>query len=190
MVNETLAQNGLAPAAVDLLAVGLGPGSFTGLRVGLAFAKGLALALDRPALGLSSLAVLAGGAGPGLVAPVIDAKHKEIFTALYRVGPGQLEPLTEPVALGPDRLWPFLEGFRASGEAVEVVGPGLRLLKGPPTWVALGRDDPPLALRLAEMAFAAYGRGELAQRPLVPLYGRSPEIFKTWRPPARLGEAG
>ncbi|MDR0548922.1 MAG: tRNA (adenosine(37)-N6)-threonylcarbamoyltransferase complex dimerization subunit type 1 TsaB, partial [Deltaproteobacteria bacterium] len=67
LVQEVLTQNTLTPKELDLLAVGLGPGSFTGLRVGLALAKGLSFALKIPALGFSTLAVLAAGMESGYV---------------------------------------------------------------------------------------------------------------------------
>ena len=78
--DELLRDAGLAPADLDVLAVGVGPGSFTGVRIGLAAARGLALALDLPVAGVSTLDALAAGA-PGAV-PVIDARRGEIFTVL------------------------------------------------------------------------------------------------------------
>ena len=77
-VDALLRQAGAHPADLDRLAVGLGPGSFTGVRIGLAVARGLALSLDVPGSGVSTLAALAAGA-PGAV-PVVDAKRREIFT--------------------------------------------------------------------------------------------------------------
>lgn len=68
---------GLEPRAVEALAVGIGPGSFTGVRMGLAAARGLALALEIPVAGVSTLDALAAGA-PDAV-PVIDAKRHEVF---------------------------------------------------------------------------------------------------------------
>jgi tRNA threonylcarbamoyladenosine biosynthesis protein TsaB len=76
--DELVRDAGLEPRALDGLVVGIGPGSFTGVRVGLATARGLALALDLPTAGVSTLAALAAGA-PGAV-PVIDAKRGEVFT--------------------------------------------------------------------------------------------------------------
>jgi tRNA threonylcarbamoyladenosine biosynthesis protein TsaB len=77
-VDALLRQAGAHPSDLDRLTVGLGPGSFTGVRIGLAVARGLALSLDLPGSGVSTLAALAAGA-PGAL-PVVDAKRREIFT--------------------------------------------------------------------------------------------------------------
>jgi tRNA threonylcarbamoyladenosine biosynthesis protein TsaB len=76
-IDALLRQASAHTADVDALAVGIGPGSFTGVRVGLATARGLALALDVPVAGVSTLAALAAGA-PGAL-PVVDARRKEVF---------------------------------------------------------------------------------------------------------------
>jgi tRNA threonylcarbamoyladenosine biosynthesis protein TsaB len=76
-VDALVRQAGMHTADVDAIAVGTGPGSFTGVRVGLATARGLALALDVPVAGVSTLEALAAGA-PGAV-PVIDARRHEVF---------------------------------------------------------------------------------------------------------------
>ena len=76
-VDALLRQAGAHPRDLDRLAVGLGPGSFTGVRMGLAVARGLALSLELPGAGVSTLAALAAGA-PGAL-PVIDAKRREVF---------------------------------------------------------------------------------------------------------------
>ncbi len=77
-VDALLRQAGAHPADLDRLAVGLGPGSFTGVRIGLAVARGLALSLELPGSGVSTLDALAAGAPEAL--PVIDAKRREVFT--------------------------------------------------------------------------------------------------------------
>jgi tRNA threonylcarbamoyl adenosine modification protein YeaZ len=77
-VDALLRQGGAHPRDVDALAIGIGPGSFTGVRIGLAAARGLALSLGVRGGGVSTLAALAAGA-PGAL-PVIDAKRREVFT--------------------------------------------------------------------------------------------------------------
>jgi len=75
--NELLEEAGATPRELDALAVGVGPGSFTGVRMGLAVARGLALSLDIPVAGVSTLHALAAGA-PDAVA-LVDAKRHELF---------------------------------------------------------------------------------------------------------------
>ena len=107
-----LAEAGLAPGAIDVFAVATGPGSFTGLRIGLAAIQGLALALDRPAAGVPSLAALAWGAlhseptRPHASA-WLDASRGEVFAAAYRRaadgGPGwPLQALAPSTAATPE----------------------------------------------------------------------------------------
>ena len=79
-VDAVLRQGGAKPSALDRMAVGTGPGSFTSLRMGLSTARALALALEIPVAGVSTLDVLAAGAPDAL--PVIDARRREVFTII------------------------------------------------------------------------------------------------------------
>jgi tRNA threonylcarbamoyladenosine biosynthesis protein TsaB len=100
-VDALLRQAGAHTRDVDALAVGIGPGSFTGVRVGLATARGLALALGVPVAGVSTLDALASGA-PGAV-PVVDARRGEVFVLREEprvLAPGDLELPSGTVCVG------------------------------------------------------------------------------------------
>jgi tRNA threonylcarbamoyladenosine biosynthesis protein TsaB len=120
-VDALLRQAGAHPHDLDALAVGIGPGSFTGVRIGLAVARGLALSLGVGGAGVSTLDALAAGA-PGAV-PVVDARRREVFTLAGG----------EPVVIAPSDL-----GVQAG---VEYVGDGARRYR--PTLEEHGAIVPP-----------------------------------------------
>lgn len=89
-MTDVLAYGELTLKDIDLLVYGRGPGTFTGVRIGLSTIKGVAAACDTPVIGISSLEALAlSSERTGLVAPVIDARRKELFCALYQVRAGE-----------------------------------------------------------------------------------------------------
>jgi tRNA threonylcarbamoyladenosine biosynthesis protein TsaB len=112
-VDALVRQAGLRTRDVDALAVGVGPGSFTGVRIGLSTARGLALALDLPVAGVSTLDALAAGA-PGAL-PVIDARRREVFVPGAVIAPGDLavEPGKLYVGSGAVRYRELLEAAGA-----------------------------------------------------------------------------
>jgi tRNA threonylcarbamoyladenosine biosynthesis protein TsaB len=93
--------SGFKPENVDLLACSIGPGSFTGLRIGVSTVKGLALATGKPVVGVSTLEALALNAAPSsrLICPMLDARKNQVYACLYRIGPEGL-----PKAEGPEKL--------------------------------------------------------------------------------------
>jgi len=112
VIDQLLEAAGLPLSDLDALAVVKGPGSFTGLRVGMATAKGLALALDRPLVGISTLRTLAANL-PWTTLPVcalLDARKNEVYAGLFRNEGGRVEPCGEERVLAPERLLQGLEG--------------------------------------------------------------------------------
>jgi tRNA threonylcarbamoyladenosine biosynthesis protein TsaB len=104
------------PRELDAIAVGIGPGSFTGLRMGLAAARAIALALELPVAGVSTLDALAAGA-PGTV-PVIDARRREVF-ALVDGEPRVLAPTAlSPATLVGDGALRYRTQLEAAGAAI------------------------------------------------------------------------
>ena len=111
LIDELLARAGLKPSRVDLMAVTRGPGSFTGLRVGLATVQGLALATGVPVVAVSTLEALAfQAAADAVVAPMIDARRGEVYCAVYRVADGRPTVLAPEAALAPGEAARRIEG--------------------------------------------------------------------------------
>ena len=169
---DAAAQAGGAFADLDRIGVTVGPGSFTGLRVGLAFAQGLAAALDRPVVGVSTLDALAASAGEALtVAALIDARRGQVYARFWREGgpEGPAEVLTLDAAAA---------RIATIGTDAVLVGSGAALFAD----IAAGRTvmalDGPVPETLARLAAAADPASALAR----PLYLRAPDAT----PPTRL----
>ena len=125
-IKKALARAKLSLKEIDYLAVGLGPGSFTGLRIGLATIKGFAAALEKPVVGLPTLDVLARNALPAdnkIVCPVIDAKRNLLFTALYKADSKKLKRTSIYLLISIDELLKKIDR-RAT---VVFLGDGLRV---------------------------------------------------------------
>ena len=94
LIHDMLAETGRGPADIAAVVTGIGPGAFTGVRIAVATARALALALEAPVLGVSTLAALVAeaafpgvlpvGAEPELIVPVVDARRGQVFYGLYR----------------------------------------------------------------------------------------------------------
>lgn len=164
--------------SIDLVACAIGPGSFTGLRIGLATAKGLALGLCKPLIGISSLLALASGFSyyPGVVVPAIDAKRDEVYAAAYKLGK---VVLCEDV-LPPESLCKKLEGF---SENLLFISDGFsryesvfRKKLGERVLGSAGDSRFPHASNLAFLAGDRFLKGEIDDAAkLVPNYLRHPD---------------
>jgi tRNA threonylcarbamoyladenosine biosynthesis protein TsaB len=170
---------------ISVLAVDIGPGLFTGMRVGLATAKAIAQALRLPMIGISSLDLLAfplrhsGRA----VAAIIDARKGEVFWALYRPVPGGVQRIGEPMVGSPDDL---VADLMASGHELLCVGDGaLRYRDQLATIVRCEVADQflsnPSAAPLVQLAHARALREEWVNPwEVQPLYLRPPDAQINW----------
>jgi tRNA threonylcarbamoyladenosine biosynthesis protein TsaB len=123
MIDELFATTGIARGDVDAIACGAGPGSFTGLRIGLATCKGLCFALKKPLVMVSSLAALAARAPDGRIAASIDAFKGEVYFGLFDVQAGV------PALVGSERVLPPARARELLDGATRLVGSGAELIK-------------------------------------------------------------
>jgi tRNA threonylcarbamoyladenosine biosynthesis protein TsaB len=102
-IQEVMASGGYSYSNLDAIAVSKGPGSYTGLRIGVSTAKGLCFALDKPLIAIGTLGMMAKGflkANPnynGLVCPMIDARRMEVFTSVFDSSLATIEPVSAKI---------------------------------------------------------------------------------------------
>lgn len=126
MAEDMLKNAELTVGDVDAFAVAHGPGSFTGIRIGVSAVKGLAWAADKPCVGVSTLEALAwnGACVGGYICPVMDARRAEVYNAVFEIKDGS------PVRITPDRPIAFsalADELRALGAPVLLLGDGAEL---------------------------------------------------------------
>jgi len=170
-------------AELGVIAVDVGPGLFTGMRVGIATAKALAQALRVPMIGISSLDLLAFPCRhtDRVVVPVIDARKGEVFWAMYRQVPGGLQQVTAP-AVGP--VDDLVADLLARSQDVLCVGDGAHryrdeILDG--YHCEIGGGAHPSAAPLVQLAHAKALREEWVNpREIEPVYLRAPDAQINW----------
>lgn len=179
---------GLAPADLAAIAVAIGPGGFTGVRTALAAAKGIALALAKPLIGISTLEALADQAPElGLVASMIDARRQDVFAALYRKHAEGLDVLLAPELMSLDSWLDRLEPYRKE-EALTCIGDGATPHVKPIAERGLKTIYPLEGNLLRAGAVARLGARRLeagdyeAAIGLLPAYLRSPSAVPNWAP--------
>ena len=115
-------------STVDAIAVAGGPGSFTGLRIGAATAKGLGLALNKPLIHIPTVDGLAYNlyGNTGLICPIMDARRNQVYTGLYRFENGEFQVVEEQMAISVQEL---IEKLIQYGEKVTFLGDGVPVYK-------------------------------------------------------------
>ena len=193
VVKQLLGWSELALTGVGGIAVGLGPGLFTGMRVGIATAKTFAQVLGVPIVGLGSLDILAFASRHSrrLICATIDARRGEIFYAFYRPLPGGVARETEIQVGSPAHLAADLDTRR---EDILLVGSGAREhlpdLKGLGTGVEIGSpgSDHPAATALVELAIPRFHREEFDRVfDVQPSYVRKSDAEIAWDQRRRTG---
>jgi tRNA threonylcarbamoyladenosine biosynthesis protein TsaB len=165
LVQELMIEAGVGFPALTRIGVTVGPGSFTGLRVGLAFAKGLSSALSIPCVGVGALEALAYGQ-PGFVVAVIDARREQVYVQMFEGGAALMAPDALAATDAAARLAELYHGGPAT-----LIGSGAPLLAAAlPSATVLTPDgpDPVAVARLAR-------RGPDPLKPPRPLYLRAPD---------------
>lgn len=168
LVLETMAAAKLEFCDLTRIAVGVGPGSFTGIRIALATARGLALAAGLPVAGVDSFSAVAAGVSPALrrgrtLLVVIDSKRRELFGRYFD---SELGPASDPLVGDPDALL-----YARPPGPLLIAGDGAHLLPGLPDATRVAGPGRPDAASIARLA--AEGRALLAPRPV---YLRAPDV--------------
>lgn len=172
MAEDLLKNAGVKLSEVDRFAVAHGPGSFTGVRIGVAAVKGLAWAAEKPAVGVSTLEAMAWhgvAAGEGsLVCCAMDARRNQVYNALFEIRNGTPVRLTEDRAIALEAL---VSDLKADGRTPFLVGDGAHLCKAALEAAVLAPEN----LRMQSawgVAMAAMGKPDASADVLQPVYLR------------------
>ncbi len=172
MIRQVMAEAALDWAELDAIATTVGPGSFTGVRLGLSAARGLALAANKPLVALTAFEAVAAGLASTdrPVAVAIDSRRGPVFAQRFTAG---LVPTGEPAQLEPEevRAWLGAGPWHMTGDGVgNLAGTGL----GPDILL----DTEPRRIRAGDLARAAQalGRAGIDRLPTEPLYLRAPDV--------------
>lgn len=159
LIQQIFNDTGLTPNSLDLIAVATGPGSFTGIRVGMGAAQGLADALDKPLTGIGSLDAIAQAAlldgAEGVIIPLIPSTRGMVYAARFRAANGVLTRLAE------DRELDAAELAAMTGEGVTLAGAGARQIAANFTVNVTRVMDPlgrPVSEGVARLAALGAGR--------------------------------
>lgn len=166
MIDEVVRMTQTDLNELDAIAISAGPGSFTGLRIGSATAKGLCLALDKPLVEVSTLEAMALGCGftSGLICPVIDARRRQVYTAVYSLDEQMkitcvIEPSLMLVEELAEKLAQYKEKIMFTGDGINVYGQWFKEhVEG--TLIAPSVSSFPRAAAVAQIGMKMYEQGK------------------------------
>ncbi len=183
LILESLKKTGVPPDKLDLIAVSTGPGSFTGIRVGLGVALGLADSLGKKAMGVSTLTALArsGAAHDGeYICPVVHSMQNEVYSAIFLMDGGKLKRLTADMALSPsalagmiDRPTRFIgDGYERNKDLLgSIISSRITFTKPAQAMCAVG-----VAMEATDML----ATGDAIESQILPNYARKPQAEINW----------
>lgn len=181
MIENLLASLKLQYSDIDIFATSTGPGSFTGVRIGVALLKGIAFGREAACVGVSTLEALAENAKglSGLIVPVMDARRNEFYNAIFRFDGGELKRLTPDRAISADEL---ARELIALGEEIHLTGDGYDVAVKLLTERGVTLSETPVLLRnenaysIATLALKKYKNGEItSDSEIMPTYLRLPQ---------------
>lgn len=182
MANDLLSSLKLSFGDIGLFATSVGPGSFTGVRIGVSLVKGLAFGRDIPCVGVSTIEALAESLAGlrGVIVPCMDARRGQVYSATFRCDGKNMERLTEDRAITLSDLAEELRKFE--GESVYLSGDGYAVAKKALSEAGISLCETPELLILENAASVArvakrkYDRGEiLTDAEISPVYLRMPQ---------------
>ncbi len=175
IIDEVFKRSGRNPEDIDIFAVSNGPGSFTGLRIGVATVKGLAHAVKKNVVGVNTLEAMAYNLPftPYIISPIMDARREQVYNALYRFENNKLIQLVSPRA---ETLETVLCELKERGEKVIFLGDGVPVfkekIKAALGDMALFAPQTANCQRASAVAEAAKGKTTMEYAELVPTYLR------------------
>jgi tRNA threonylcarbamoyladenosine biosynthesis protein TsaB len=184
LIDRLLNESGRGLRDIEAFAVALGPGSFTGLRIGLSTVKGLVYGTDTPIVGIPTLHAVAARVDDfdGFICPFLDARKKEVYAALFYRRGERLERVSEDVVAAPQTVIDSVRKRLGSqpclfiGDAVVPYDNLVKTELGPGVLLTIGEGYASIATAAARLADARVRRGEFdAAGPMAPIYLRPSE---------------
>jgi tRNA threonylcarbamoyladenosine biosynthesis protein TsaB len=184
LINYAVEKIGIDINTIDGYAVSTGPGSFTGLRIGIGTIKGLAMATGKPVVGISTLEALSYSVSlnPALICPILDARKNEVYTSLFRYQDSKLIRLTDDMVISPKELLSNInEKAIFLGDAVSVYKDFILEMLDDQALFLPGSFNHPRGSSVANLGALKFNNGEAVNlNDLKPTYIRRSEAEIKW----------